>query len=152
MPERENFSRAVPTDILHFRARVVVTPEDAPHRPRGVEQRKGRADDHFHADHGPLAAALRPPASGSRPTHGGRDDRHGSRGPSLDGPWVARQGTESRGWPRRDGPEGAGTPGRNLEAPATREEAHGATSTRTGPASKLGVRVDVRAPAQRRRQ
>src|SRR2546422_6850646 len=78
--------------------------------------------------------------------------QHPARGPSLDGPWVARQGTESRGWPRRDGPEGAGTPGRNLEAPATREEAHGATSTRTGPASKLGVRVDARAPAQRRRQ
>jgi hypothetical protein len=84
--------RAVPTDILHFRARVLVTPEDAPHRSRGVERRKGRADDHFHADHGPLAAALRPPASESRPTHRRRDRRHGPRSPSLDGAWVARTG------------------------------------------------------------
>ena len=40
------------------------------------------------------SAALRPPASRSRPGHRGRRYRHGSRGPSLDGPWVARQGTE----------------------------------------------------------
>jgi hypothetical protein len=32
-------SRAVPTDILHFPARVVVTPADALHRLRGVERR-----------------------------------------------------------------------------------------------------------------
>jgi hypothetical protein len=61
--------RAVCTNILHFPARVVVTSEDALHRPRGVEGREGTADDHFHADHGSLAAALRPPASEPRPTH-----------------------------------------------------------------------------------
>jgi len=49
----------------------------APHRPRGVERREGTADDHLHADHGPPAAPLRPPASESRPTDGGRDRRHG---------------------------------------------------------------------------
>ena len=54
----------------------------------------GTTDDHFHAHHGPPAAALRPPASESRPTHGGCDHRHGPRNPSLDGPWVARQDTE----------------------------------------------------------
>jgi hypothetical protein len=31
-----------------------------------------------------------------RPTHRRRDHRHGSRGPSLDRAWVARQGTERR--------------------------------------------------------
>src|SRR2546421_4144640 len=36
---------------------------------RGVERRVGTADDHFHADYGSPAAALRPPASESRPTH-----------------------------------------------------------------------------------
>src|SRR2546427_3997667 len=81
-------SRAVPTDILHSPARVVVTPADAPHRPGGVERREGTADDHFHADHGPPAAALRPPASESRPTHRERDRRHGPRSPSLDGAWT----------------------------------------------------------------
>ena len=34
-----------------------------------------------------------------------RDHRHESRRPSLDGPWVGRQGTEGRGEPGRDGPE-----------------------------------------------
>ena len=103
--------RAVFTDILHLPARVVVTAADhltsadAPQCPRGVERRERTADDHPHDDHGPPSAALRPPASGSRPTHRGRDHRHGPRGPSLDGPWVARQGAEGRGEPRRDGPE-----------------------------------------------
>jgi hypothetical protein len=39
------------------------------------------ADDHPHDDHGAPAAALRPPASGSRPTHRGPDSRHRSRVP-----------------------------------------------------------------------
>src|SRR5713101_5449902 len=90
-------SGAVPTDILHFPARVVVTPADAALRPRGVERREGTADDHFDADHGPPAAALRPPASESRPTHRVRDCRHGSRSPSLDGAWVAWRGADGRG-------------------------------------------------------
>lgn len=51
------YRRAGPTDIRHFAARVVVTPADAAHRPRGVELREGTADDHFHADDGPPAAA-----------------------------------------------------------------------------------------------
>ena len=46
-------NRAVPTDILHFLARVVVTPTDAPYRPRVVERREETADDQVHADHGP---------------------------------------------------------------------------------------------------
>src|SRR6266849_10717910 len=89
-------SGAVPTDILHFPARVVVTPADAPHRPQGAAQREGTADDHFHADHDPHAAALRSPASESRPTHRGRDRRHGPRSPSLDGSWVAPRGADGR--------------------------------------------------------
>src|SRR6516165_4866280 len=97
-------TRAVPVDILHFRARVVVTPEDAPHRLPRVERREGRADDHFHADHGPLAAALRPPAPESRPTHRGRDRRHGPRSPSLDGAWLAYRDADGRGVSRCGGP------------------------------------------------
>jgi len=61
------------------------------HRPRGVERHERTVDDHFHADHGSLAAALRPPASESRPTHRGRDCGDASGSPSLDGAWVARQ-------------------------------------------------------------
>jgi hypothetical protein len=151
-------SGAVSTDILHLPARVVVitmahlTSADAPRCLRRVERRERTVDDHPHEDSSPPSAALRPPASGARPTHGGRDHRHGSRGPSLDGPWVAWQGTEGRGWPRRDGPEGLGTSTRSPEAPATREETHGTPSTRAGPAAKLEVRVDARAPAPRRRE
>src|SRR5207244_9703669 len=37
--------RAIPTDILHFPARVVVSPADALNRPRGVERHVGTADD-----------------------------------------------------------------------------------------------------------
>jgi hypothetical protein len=145
--------RAVSTGILHLPARVVVTTATIRHRrtPRmssEFERRQRTADDH---PHGSSSAALRSPASGSRPTHGEREYRLGSRSPSLDGPWMARAGTEGRGGPRRDGFESAGTPARNPEAPATREEAQCATSARAGPASKLGVHVDARAPAQRRR-
>ena len=88
------------TDILHLPARVVVTAADrltstdGPQCPRGVERRKRTADDHPHDDHGAPSAALRPPASGSRPTHRGRDRRHGPRGPSLDGAWVARRSAD----------------------------------------------------------
>ena len=145
-------SGAIPTDIQHFPARVIVSPADALNRPRGVERRVGTADDHFHADYGPPAAALRPPASESRPTHRGRDYRHESRGPSLDGPWVARQDTERRGKPGRDGPEGIGTPPRSLGARATREEAYCPTSACARPASKLGIHVDARASFRRTRQ
>ena len=102
--------RAVCTNILHFAARVVVTSEDALHRPRGVERREGTADDHFHADHGSLAAALRPPASEPRPTHRRRDRRHRPRSPSLDGAWVARQDENGCRLSRCDGTHGAGTP------------------------------------------
>ena len=88
---------AVRTDIRHFPARVVVTSEDALHRPRGLEQREGTVDDHAHADHGSLAAALRPPASESRPTHRRRDRRHGPRSPPLDGACVAPRDADSGG-------------------------------------------------------
>ena len=150
--QSKKISGAIPTDILHFPARVVATAADAPHRPRGVERHEGTADDHVHADHGPPAAPLRPPPSESRPTHRERDHRHGSRSPSLDGPWVARQGTEGRGEPGRDGPERAGPPPRSPGAPATREEAHRTPSARPCPPSMLGIRADPRASAQRTRQ
>ena len=81
--------RAVRTDLPHFPARVVVTPADAPHRFRGVERREETADDQVYADHGPSAAALRPPASASRPPHRRRDHRHRPRRPSRDGAWLA---------------------------------------------------------------
>ena len=83
--------RAISTDIPYLPARVVVTAADrltsadGPQCPRVVERRQRTADDHPHDDHGAPSATLRPPASGSCPGHGGRDHRHGSRGPSLDG-------------------------------------------------------------------
>src|ERR1700676_3974858 len=84
--------RAIRTDILLFPEQVLVTPADAPHRPRGVERRRETADDQVHADHGPSSAALRPPASASRSPHRERDRRHRPRRPSLDGAWVAGRG------------------------------------------------------------
>jgi hypothetical protein len=72
----EQIVGAVPTDLRHSPTRVVVTPADAPNRPRGVERREATADDHFHADHGPPAAPLGPPASESPPTYRGRDHGH----------------------------------------------------------------------------
>ena len=107
----------------------------APHRPRGVERREQTADDHVHADHGPPAAALRPPASASRPTHRRRDRRHGPRRPSLDGAWVAGRGADGRGLSGWCGPHGAGAPTGGPEAAATRPEAHGAAPARAGPAT-----------------
>jgi putative transposase len=56
--------------------------------PGVVERRERTADDH---PHGSPSAALRPPASGSRATHEGRDHRHEPRDPSL----------EARGWLRK---------------------------------------------------
>src|SRR5262245_55325559 len=103
-------------------------------------------------DHGPPLAALRPPASRSRPTHRGRDHRDGSRGPSLDGPWVAWRGTEGRGEPGRDGPESLGTSARSLGAPPTRQAAHSTPSTRARPAAKLRKYLDARAATRRTRQ
>ncbi len=50
--------RAVPRDILHFPARVLVTPAHALYGARGVEQRERTADDHPDDDHAPSAAAL----------------------------------------------------------------------------------------------
>jgi hypothetical protein len=64
--------------------------------PRGVERRDGTADDHPHDDHWARSAALRPPASESRPTHRGHDHRNGPRSPSLDGAGVAWQ--RARSW------------------------------------------------------
>jgi hypothetical protein len=124
--------RAVPTNILHFPARVVVTERRPVSRRRTtfhiLEELSGASERPMiipHDDHWAASAALRPPASRSRPRHRGRDHRHGSRNPSLDGPWLAWQGTQDRGEPGRDGPERIGTPARNPAATATREEAHG---------------------------
>src|SRR5262245_35905125 len=99
------------------------------------------AVDHPLDDHGTPSAALRPPASGSRPTHRGRDYRNRSRRPALDGPWVAPQRTEGRGQPGRDEPEDIRTRARSPGTPATREEAHGTPSARPRLASNLGIHV-----------
>jgi len=58
---------------------------------REVERRERTADDHPYDDYRARPAALRPSASGSRARHRGRDHRHGSRGSSLDGPWLLRE-------------------------------------------------------------
>src|SRR5262249_34678911 len=109
-------------------------------------------DDHPHDDFAAPAAALRPPAAGSRPQHRGPDHRHGSRGSSLDGPWLAPQGTEDRSKRGRNEPEDIGTPARNPGAPTTREEAQGTPPAGPRPASKLGIHLDARASARRTRQ
>ena len=45
-------------DILHVPTRIVITPADPRSIvPREVERHEGTADHHFHADHGPPAAA-----------------------------------------------------------------------------------------------
>ncbi len=120
-------------------------------RPLEIEELSGVSERPMIIPHASPSAALRPPASGSRPTQQRRDHRYGSRGPSFDGPWVARQGPEGRGEPGRDGPEGIGTSARSPGAPATRE-AHGPTSAGPCPASKLGIHVDARASARWTRQ
>ena len=122
------------------------------HRPRGVERREETADDRFHADHGPPAATLRPPPSASRPTHRGRDRRHGPRSPSLDGAWLAGRGADGRGRSGCGGPHGAGAPTGGPEAAATRPEAHGAAPARAGPAPNLRVSPHRSASAGRTRQ
>jgi hypothetical protein len=68
---------------------------------------RGTVDDHFHVDHGPPAAALRPPASASRPTHRRHHRRHGPRSPALDGTWVAWRGAHGRRLSRCCAPHGA---------------------------------------------
>jgi hypothetical protein len=50
--------RAVPTDILDFRARVVVTPTGARIVPEELSDVSETADDHPHEDHVPPAATL----------------------------------------------------------------------------------------------
>src|SRR5713226_2890353 len=90
-------SGAVPTDILHFPAQVVVTPIDAPHRPRGVERREGTGDDQS------MPATARPQ---QRYDHRLRNlvQRTGDvtvatdlRVPSLDVSCVAGYGADGRG-------------------------------------------------------
>ena len=109
-------------------------------------------DDHPHDHIAAPAAALRPPAAGSRPQHPGRDHRHRSRGSSINGPWLAPHGTEGRGDHRRGEREDIGTPARSSGAAATHEEAQGTTAARPRPASKLGIHLDARASARRTRQ
>jgi hypothetical protein len=98
----------VSTDILHFSARVVVTPADAfvkadaSHRSRGVERHEGTADDHFHTDHSPPAARLRPPATEFSSSASGTGPSPRTSESSLDGAWVAyhvernHQGVDNR--------------------------------------------------------
>jgi hypothetical protein len=117
-----------------------------------VERREGTVDDHLHDDCGAPSAAVRPPASGSRPSHWGRDGRHESRRSSLDGPSVARQASEGRGQPGRHEREDSRSPARSLGTPAPCEEAHGAPSACRCPASELKIHVAARASARRTRQ
>jgi hypothetical protein len=119
--------------------------------PREVERRERTGDDHPHDDHR-ARAAVRPPPSRSRPPHGGRNHRHRSRGSSLDGPWLAPRGTESRRHPGRgDEPENIRTPAGDRGAPATREEAHGSPSARPRPACLHPTQALERGDAGRRR-
>ena len=67
---KKKISGAVTPDILDFAARVVVTPaHGSPSFLRSSARSDGTGDDRFHVNPRPLAAALRPPASESRPTH-----------------------------------------------------------------------------------
>jgi hypothetical protein len=94
--------RAVHSDILPF-LRELSSRRPPSHVEGPPTSRQGLCgvnelpDDHPHDDFAAPAAALRPPAAGSRPQHGGGDHRHGPRGSSIDGPWLAPQGTEGRG-------------------------------------------------------
>jgi hypothetical protein len=122
--------RAVSRDILHSRRRVLVISANATSidgRPmcQELESHTQTADDHPHVDHGTPPAALRPPASGSRPMHRRRDLRPRSRRPPLDGTRVARQRTERRHKPGRDDRERNGTATRTPGAPPTGEEPQG---------------------------
>src|SRR5262249_24724343 len=80
---------AVRTDILHFQGRALVASADAvmsagtaANMLRGVERRPPAVDDYPRDDYGTPSTALRPPASGSRPTHGRGHHRHESRRPA----------------------------------------------------------------------
>src|ERR1700681_4900908 len=125
---------------------------DAPHRPESVERRQETTDDQVLADHGPSAAALRPPASESRPAHRRRDRRHGPWRPPFDGAWLAGRGADGRGLSGWCGPHGAGAPTGGPEAAPTRPEAHGAAPTRAGPVTNVRVSPHRRASAGRTRQ
>jgi hypothetical protein len=151
-------SGAVSTDILHLQARVVAKAADRLTRrtPRnvlgGVERRERTADDHPDDDHGPPSAALRPPASRSRPMHRGCDHR--------DDLGVPR--STARGWIGRAPNVVVSLDVTDLRASELQQEVlelrrrikklHGTPSTRARPAAKLGIHVDARASAQRTRQ
>src|SRR5262249_28899012 len=86
------------------------------------------------------------PASRVRPRHGARDPRHGSRRSSLDGPWLAPQGSGDRRQPGRDGPE---------DIPAVRTNIrHSTASCRHfgGSADGVGLQTDVLEDDLRRRE
>ena len=78
-------STAAFTDNLHLPARVLVTAADGLTSADGgdVLAELSAASERpmiiFHDSRGATAAALRPQASRSRPTHRGSDNRHGSR-------------------------------------------------------------------------
>jgi hypothetical protein len=153
-----NLSRAVSTDISRFLARVVVAAARrcggpsvgaAPQCPQGFERGERTADDHLHADRIAPATPLRPSASGSRPTHRGRDDRHGSRGPTLDGAWMARRRADGRGQCGGGESHGAGTPAGDPDAASPRREAGGAAPFGLGPVTSLRIPPVWRASAGR---
>jgi serine/threonine protein kinase len=117
-----------------------------------VERRPWTVDDYPRDDDGTAAAALRLPASGSRPTHRGRHHRHESGRPALDGSWMAPQDADGRRQSGRDESEDSRAPAGSPGTPATREEADGTPSARRRPPSHLWIQVYPRTAARRTRQ
>jgi hypothetical protein len=144
---------AVRTEILHFPARVVVT--SARTLPIVLEKLSGVRKRPMIVSMPTTArpqAALRPPPSAFRPTHRGRDRRHGPGSPSLDSAWLAGRGADDRGRSGCCGPHRAGAPTGGPEAAATGPQADGAAPARAGPATNLRVSSHRRATTERTRQ
>jgi hypothetical protein len=150
-------SRAVHTDVLHLPERVVATavPSHVGGAPRNVVERLSGVNEPSMII---LMTTSRRPQQ--RYDHRLRELVRGTGdvtiatdlGSSLDGPWLAPQGTDGRRQRGRDEPEHIRTPARDRGAPATREEAHGTPAPRPRPVSELGIHVDARASARRPRQ
>jgi hypothetical protein len=115
---------------------------DGPQCLRALERRARTTDDHPHAERGTPSAALRSPASGSRPTHRGRDDRHGSRRAALHSArgWLGDGQTvvvsldvAKRHW---------SSSRKSWRSPTHEEADHTSSAGRRAP-SNLGIHVDA---------
>ena len=84
--------------------------------------------------------------------HRGPDHRHRSRGPTLDGPWMARRGADGRGSSGGSESHRAGAPAGDPAAAATRREARGTASVGLGPVTHLRVQAFRSASAGRASQ